>query len=88
MIHIFVQQRLGDALQLTGIAAIKPDAEGRSILDASPLLADAITLAMLAMLVIGAFITYYLVEKPGRDLTRKWLGRTLTPAAQPAGASS
>ena len=75
MIHMFAQGRIGEVLQVTGIVDLSVDSMGRTVLQGTPLVSDAITLAMLAIVVAGSFVTYYLVEKPGRDLSRKLLSR-------------
>ncbi len=82
MAHIFVQGRFGEILQITKVVKLSVDRDGRTLLEGPPLIADALTLAMLALLVAASFVSYYLVEKPGRDISRKWLsgGRTAKPA--------
>ena len=73
MIHAFLQGRLGEVLQITKIVAIHVDARGVTVLDAAPLVSDAVTLVMLALVVGAATITYRLVEMPGQALLRRWL---------------
>ncbi len=73
MIHIFVQGRIGEVLQLTNIVEISVDERGRTILQGTPLTGDLVTLAMLVVVVVGSLAGYYLVEKPGRDLSRRLL---------------
>lgn len=73
MIHTFIQGRVGEVLQITKIVAIRVDGAGRTFLEGSPLVADAITLAMLALVVSAAYVTYSLVEKPGQALSRRLL---------------
>ncbi len=79
MVHIFLQGRLGEVLQITKLVDLSVDRDGRTLLQGSPLMADAITIVMLILLVIASFISYYLIEKPGRDLSRKWLSRLQAP---------
>lgn len=75
MVHIFVQGRFGEVLQITDLVELSVDASGRTLLEGSRLMGDALTVAMLVLLVAASFISYYLVERPGRDLSRKWLFR-------------
>ncbi|MEL7445228.1 MAG: acyltransferase [Pseudomonadota bacterium] len=86
MVHIFLQGRLGEVLQITRLVDLSVDKDGRTLLQGSPLMADAITIVMLVLLVIASFISYYLVEKPGRDLSRKWLSgpKPVKPAQETA----
>lgn len=87
MIHMFVQGRLGEVLQITKIVAISVDPQGRTMLQASPLVSDAVTLVMLALVVTGAWITYHLIEKPGQALSRRLLAAPRR-VAQPEGSAS
>lgn len=73
MIHVFVQGRLGEVLQITRIVKIKVDADGRTLLQATPLVSDILTVVMLATVVGCAYITYRLIEKPGQVLSRRLL---------------
>ena len=73
MIHVFLQGRLGEVLQMTDIIDISVDAQGRTLLTGSPWVGDAVTLAMLALLIGVSWLGYRLVEKPGRDLSRRLL---------------
>ena len=82
MIHSFVQGRLGEVLQITEIVAIQVDPQGVTVLGAAPLVSDAVTLVMLALVVGAATITYRLVEMPGQALSRRWLA-VQPPAARP-----
>ncbi|WDA41605.1 acyltransferase family protein [Erythrobacter sp. BLCC-B19] len=81
MIHTFIQGRVGEVLQITKIVAIRVDGAGRTFLEGSPLVADAITLAMLALVVGAAYVTYSLVEKPGQALSRRLLAAEPKPAS-------
>ncbi len=73
MIHFVVQGRLGEVLQVAKIVDVSVNERGGTEIDASPLVGDAITLAMLAILIAASLISYYVIEKPGRDLSRKFL---------------
>lgn len=73
MIHMFVQGRFGEILQITNIVAIRVDPQGRTLLESAPLVSDAVTLVMLALVVGGSYITYRLVEMPGQALLRRFL---------------
>ncbi|TAD80960.1 MAG: acyltransferase [Sphingomonadales bacterium] len=73
MIHMFVQGRLGEVLQITGLVEIEVDPDGRTLLVGVPIAADAITLIMLGLVVAGAYVTYHLVEVPGQKLARQLL---------------
>lgn len=75
MIHVFIQGRLGEVLQITKIVKMKVDAQGRTTLVDDPLVSDLVTLVMLALVIVGAWVTYRLVEVPGRDLSRRLLAR-------------
>lgn len=79
MVHVFLQGRVGELLQLTKVAEISVNERGVTLLQSPPLVSDIITLAMIALLVLASFISYHLVEKPGRDLSRKWLSGTVSP---------
>ncbi len=79
MIHNFVQGRLGEVLQITKIVAISVTPAGQTFVKAAPLVCDALTLVMLAIVVAGAYVTYRLVELPGQALTRRLLGATPAP---------
>ncbi|MFM7404737.1 MAG: acyltransferase family protein [Erythrobacter sp.] len=85
MIHTFIHGRIGEVLQITKIVAIRVDPQGRTMLEGAPLVADAITLAMLVAVVCGAFVTYHLIEKPGQALSRRLLSAA-PQAAQGAAA--
>lgn len=76
MIHIFVQGRFGEVLQITRMVAIRVDGQGRTFLEAAPLTSDLLTIVMLALVVAGSYVSYRLVEKPGQALSR----RLLSPA--------
>ncbi|MCB2048300.1 MAG: acyltransferase [Novosphingobium sp.] len=75
LVHHFVQARLSDVLQVAGIFDVTPSPAGTIEFPGSPLLADAVSLAMLAMVLATSYVSYHLVEKPGRDLSRRWLNR-------------
>lgn len=79
MIHVFVQGRLGEVLQITKAVDISVDAQGRTLLEAPPLVSDAVTLVMLALVVGGAYVTYRLVEVPGQRLSRRLLEADRAP---------
>lgn len=74
MIHWFVQGRVGDVLQLLKLVEITVAADGKVSIDGPPLVGDLITLAMLSVVVAGAYVTYSLVEKPGQALAKRLLG--------------
>lgn len=80
MIHVFIQGRFGEVLQITRIVKIKVDAQGRTLLESAPLVSDALTLAMLALVVGCAYVTYKLVEMPGQTVLRRLLSGPRTPA--------
>lgn len=71
MIHNFVHARLSEVLQVTGMVDVSVNDAGVTRLEASPMVSDALTIVMLAVLIFGSFITYNLIEKPGRNLSRK-----------------
>ena len=71
MIHNFVHGRFAEVLQVTGAVDVSVNSAGVTRLEASPLVSDLVTLVMLAVLVFGSWITYNLIEKPGRDLSRR-----------------
>jgi peptidoglycan/LPS O-acetylase OafA/YrhL len=73
MIHVFLQGRLGELLQMTDVIDISVDAQGRTLLTGSPWVGDAVTLAMLALLIVISWLGYRLVEKPARDCSRRLL---------------
>ncbi len=73
MVHVFVQGRLGELLQMTDLIDISVDAQGRTLLTGSPWVGNAVTVAMLALLIGVSWLSYRLVEKPGRDWSRKLL---------------
>ncbi|MEP5937106.1 MAG: acyltransferase [Erythrobacter sp.] len=73
MIHVFLQGRLGEVLQMSDVIDISVDAQGRTLLTGSPWVGDAVTLAMLALLIAVSWLGYRLVEKPGRDWSRRLL---------------
>ncbi len=74
MTHIFVQGRLGELLQVTDWLAIRVDLQGRTLLTGPAWIGDVVTVVMLAMVVAVSYATYRLVEKPGRDLSRRLFG--------------
>lgn len=80
MLHAFVQARLSELLQITNIVPITVYPEGTTNLQAAPLVSDAVTIVMLALVIAGSYVTYRLVEKPGQALSRRLL------AARPLGA--
>lgn len=82
LIHSFVHGRLGEVLQITAIIDISVDAAGRTHLIGPPLVSDAITLVMLAIVVAASYVTYRLIEKPGQTLSR-WLLRARPRANHP-----
>lgn len=71
MIHNFVHGRFAEVLQVTGLVDVSVNSAGVTRLESSPLVSDLVTLVMLAVLVFGSWITYTLVEKPGRNLSRR-----------------
>lgn len=77
MVHTFVQQRFNFIVKRVGVhfditMAEFPDGAraGMSRIVASPLVADALTLGMIAIVVIAAAVSYNLVERPAREWTR------------------
>ena len=75
MVHMFVQARLGEVLAVTRLAAIDRRPDGSIILQAPPLVGDALTLMMLALVVIVSWLSYRIIEKPGQTFTKRWLAK-------------
>jgi len=75
MMHVFVQMRFLEMLQFAGLVEVEATEFGGIAIVAEPLVADLATLAMLALLVPAAYASYRLVERPGRELSRRWLAR-------------
>ena len=75
MVHVFVQARLGEGLQLFGLAGISSDAQGITHIAAPPLVGDALTLLMLGVVVATSWFTYRLVEEPGKRMLSSLLLR-------------
>lgn len=75
MVHIFVQARFGEILQIADVVDLSVDEAGRTLTMGAPWIGDLLTVVMVALVIIALFFSYYLVEKPGRDLSRRWLSR-------------
>lgn len=75
MMHVFVQMRFLEVLQFAGLVEVEATDFGGIAIVAEPFIADLATLAMLALLIAAAYVSYRLFEKPGRDLSRRWLAR-------------
>lgn len=72
MIHQFVQDRLLDLIfSFPGVLPVSAQSGGRIVLSGSPLACDAVTLAMLAIVVALAGLTYRWVETPARLWSRR-----------------
>lgn len=79
MIHTFLQFRLTNAATLVGKVSGLPiveTADGHSSFAASGFLADAISLFFLALVILFAYGTYRLIERPAQRISRKWISGT------------
>lgn len=77
MVHVFVQswvkfvvKRIGGHFGIQVIEMPDGATAGLSKIVASPLVSDALTLVMIAIVVIAATVSYNLVERPAREWTR------------------
>lgn len=72
MVHHFVQDRILDAIggQLIPLPLTVPE-DGRIVLSGSALLCDVVTLTMLAITLLVAYLTYHYVEDPARRWSRE-----------------
>ena len=80
MIHSFVQARVINALSVLSHRLGRPDMlvdiHGSHAVGISPMEADVITVAMVALVVALAWCTFQLIEKPGQLWSRRLvLGR-------------
>jgi len=75
MVHNFLHGRFAEVLQITGLVDVSVGNDGVTTLVASPLVSDALTIAMLLLLVFVSFVSYNLVEKPGQTITRRMLSK-------------
>jgi len=73
MVHVLLQGSLGKVLQMTDIVDVAVDERGRTSVIGPLWVADAVTLAMLALVIGVSWLSYRTVEKPGSDLSRKLL---------------
>jgi peptidoglycan/LPS O-acetylase OafA/YrhL len=73
MIHYFVEERFIDILRLLAPGLTSKHADG-FVLNVDRWLVDLVTLGVLALIVAGSYVSYRLIEQPGREITRKWLG--------------
>ena len=72
MIHTFLQFRLVNVAELAGTRLVEI-ADGHSHLVGRGLLGDAISLFFLALVILCAYASYRLIEKPALRMTRKWI---------------
>ncbi len=93
MIHPFLQLRvlkpLGLAVQkVTGLplfaTVTRSDGVAVQAWGAHPLIGDLATLAMLALVIAAAGLTYRFIEAPGRALARRWADGRPEPEPRPA----
>jgi peptidoglycan/LPS O-acetylase OafA/YrhL len=80
MVHLFVITRTTDVLKLAGqklgfevIGTRLPSGEPGKILIGSDLTQTVIALAIVALVVAVAALSYRLIEEPGRILSRRWV---------------
>ena len=77
IVHVFVQARFRDALAVTerfGMPwSVERGADGQQVVGGPWWLADLLSLVMLAGVVATAWVTYRLIEAPGRRWSRKLL---------------
>ncbi|QQV78735.1 acyltransferase [Sphingomonas aliaeris] len=85
MVHMFIVYRAYNmfaAIQnRTGDKDILQKVHGKQTVGATPLMGDAFTLGMLAVVIIVAYISYSLVEAPANEWTRRKLLRRVPSAA-------
>lgn len=76
MVHTFLQFRLVNAAALAGkrmgIQIVETN-DGHNSLAATGLLADAISLFFLALVILFAYGSYRLIERPAQRVSRKWI---------------
>lgn len=77
MIHTFLQFRLTNvadlAMKLMGKQVGGP-IDGGAAITANPLLGDALSLFFLALVILCAYASYRLIERPAQRIARKWVG--------------
>lgn len=73
MVHIFVQARMGEGLQVLGVGGVSSDAQGITRIATGPLIGDLLTLLMAGLVVAVSWLTYRLIEEPGRRLLKRIL---------------
>lgn len=75
MVHVFVQSRFMDVIaivqKLYGAKIVVAGGHDDRVIMAPPWAAEGLTLVMLALVIMAAWGTYSLVEKPARDLSRR-----------------
>ena len=79
MIHTFLQFRLVNAATLVGKLSgkqIVETADGHNSIAATGLMADAISLFFLALVILFAYGSYRLIERPANRISRKWISGT------------
>lgn len=74
MIHTFFEMRFIQALHLVA-PRLSTWADGELVITGTPLVGDLVTIAAIGLLVAFSYASYRLIEKPGREFTRNWLGR-------------
>ena len=77
MIHTFLQFRLVNVAELAGTRLVEI-ADGHSHLAGRGLLGDAVSLFFLALVILCAYASYRLIEKPALRMTRKWISNAIT----------
>ena len=76
MVHTFLQFRLVNAATLLAKLSgkqIVETADGHSSFAATGFLADAISLSFLALVILFAYGSYRLIERPAQRISRKWI---------------
>lgn len=75
MIHTFLQFRVTNIAELVMKLSGKQIGEaGSSVIAANALLGDAISLFFLALVILCAYASYRLIERPAQSMSRKWIG--------------
>lgn len=84
MVHVFVLGRVLDVVR-----KIRPDyvdvmPNGTKAIVVEGLVANGLIVAILIAVIVASSVTYYLVEKPGRDWSRRMAARYWSPKSVPA----